>query len=79
MVNPAKWFGTRELKTVPPHFIKAQTPLTPNAKFWVTSKLEGRFAVVEVSTDDDFLSSECIFFENPTEAMMYELRWSGSK
>jgi hypothetical protein len=81
IVNPAKWFGTRELSLVPPHFVKANTPLTEKSKLWVISRLEGRYALVAMTDDDDLLPLpyEYIFFENPAEASMYELRWSGSK
>jgi hypothetical protein len=80
-VNPFKWFGTRELSTVPPHFVKASTILSDKAKLWVVSKLVGRYAIVSITEDTDFIPfpNDYIFFEDPSEAMMYELRWSGSK
>jgi hypothetical protein len=80
-VNPIKWFGTRQLKSVPPHFIRASTPLTSKAKVWVVSKLSGRFATIDIADDSGFFirDNEAIFFEDPAELMMYELRWSGSK
>jgi hypothetical protein len=81
IVNPAKWFGTRELTNVPPHFVQANTPLNEKAKLWVVSKLQGRYAIASISDDNDVipLPYEYIFFEDPSEAMIYELRWSGSK
>lgn len=83
IVNPAKWFGTRELSNVPPHFVQSNTTVTEKSKLWVTSKLQGRYAFATVTDEDDtvlgFLTQEHIFFEDPAEAMLYELRWSGSK
>ena len=81
-INLNIWFKDRELKTVPPHFIKGQTQLTQEGYFWAKSKLSGRFAVREdESKIEDFLfeTSQRIYFEEPHEAMIYELRWSGSK
>jgi len=36
---------------------------------------------VSITEDTDFIPfpNDYIFFEDPSEAMMYELRWSGSK
>jgi hypothetical protein len=80
-VNPVKWFSVRELDKVPPHFIKASTPISDKAKLWVITKLEGRYAIAEGDGPDDFLliSPQYIFFEDPSEATMFELRWAGSK
>lgn len=81
-VNPAKWFGIRELDKVPPHFIKSTSPLTEKSKLWVITKLQGRYAIAESNEGDDMfglMPTEHIYFEDPSEATMYELRWSGSK
>lgn len=80
-VNPAKWFSNRELDKVPPHFVKASTPLSEKSKLWVITKLQGRYAIVDEIGDDAFLNlaDACIYFEDPSEATMFELRWSGSK
>lgn len=81
IVNPAKWFGTRELTTPPPHFVRAPTSLTAKSKVWVISKLSGRYSIVEFEDESGFIlmGNESVFFEDPAEAMIYELRWSGSK
>jgi hypothetical protein len=81
-ISPAKWFGTRELSNVPPHFVQSSTPLTEKSKLWVVSKLQGRFATASIAEESDTLiplPNDYIFFEDPAEAMIYELRWSGSK
>lgn len=80
-VNPQVWFGERELSHVPPHFVKATTPLTNEGLNWVNSKLVGRYSLSTLSEHENFIfeSRTYIYFEDPGETMMYELRWSGSK
>ena len=80
-VNPQVWYGERELSHVPPHFIKSTTPLTNESLNWVNSKLIGRYSLSTYSEHQNFVfeSRTNIYFEDPGEAMMYELRWSGSK
>jgi hypothetical protein len=80
IVNPLLWYGTRELKVTPPHFTKCTTPLTDDSLQWVITKLQGRFSKEDGSDDDDFfVTTQYILFEDPAEAMIYELRWSGTK
>lgn len=86
--NPSNWFSKRELKHPPSHFIRSSVPMTPDSYMWVISRLIGRFStsIIVYENDDDSFSSFLvntdnmyIFFEDPAEVMMYELRWSGSK
>ena len=80
-VNLQVWFGERELTHVPPHFTKATTPLSTEALNWVNSKLIGRYTLSTYDESESFIfnSHTYIYFEDPSETMMYELRWSGSK
>jgi len=81
-INPIIWYGTRELDTVPPHFIKASTKITDESYFWVKTVLTGRFSVhtsAISSLESIFDLNAYIFFEDPKEVMLYELRWAGSK
>ena len=82
-VNPIVWFGERALTHVPPHFVKAQTALTNESLNWVNSKLVGRYAMTTYDDAPDngfiFESHSYIYFEDSAEAMMYELRWSGTQ
>ena len=83
--NPQLWFGKRQLNNLPPHFIKATTEPTPESLLWVKTKLSGRYTILENSSSNvvsamtlvDFHSS--IYFEDPKDVMLYELRWSGTK
>lgn len=83
-VNPLLWYGERELQHIPPHFTKATTSLTDDSLFWIMTKCQGRYAITNAEEDDNdimsiFVLARNIYFEDPAEAMMYELRWSGSK
>lgn len=79
-MNPLLWFGERRLDKVPPHFVKCDTPVNDKIEFWVLTKTYGRYCIISVSNDDSIFSDkEIIYFEDPKEAMLYELRWAGSK
>jgi hypothetical protein len=83
-VNPLLWYGERELQHIPPHFTKAHTTLTDESLFWVITKCHGRYTTTNVDEDVSdimsiFILTRNIYFEDPAEAMMYELRWSGGK
>lgn len=79
--NPQIWFGERELKHIPPHFVRCNTPSSQESLVWVRTVLEGRFALSSAIESNTILLknpylSHTIYFEDPAEAMMYELRWS---
>lgn len=76
-IDPQSWFGTREVKSsLPKHFIKASTAITEESYQWVIKKLAGRFITIGDVTES-FLDKSYVYFEDPKEAMIYELRWSG--
>jgi len=75
-VDPYTWFGARQLEIVPAHFIKSSMiSITPENYLWVLSKLSGRFSVI---TQDADIENYGIYFEDPKDAMMFELRWGGN-
>lgn len=81
--SPEVFLKTRELDICPPHFTKATTPIHNESLIWVKNKLRGRYSLV-IRHDSDmnnFIFSQVlnIFFEDPSEATIYELRWSGTK
>jgi hypothetical protein len=80
-MNPYKWFAEREVEHLPPHFVKCETELTDDSLLWVITKLSGRYAIIKQTDLAIFVlgSADIIYFEDPSEAMVYELRWSGSK
>lgn len=76
-INLHTWFSDRELEFCPKHFIKCNAPLTDEAKFWVYENLTGRFYIENLSLLSLFSEAdELIHFEDPQEAVMFELRWS---
>ena len=74
-INLHTWFSDRELNYCPKHFIKCTTPLTDEGKLWVYENLIGRF-YVNNGIGDDWGFDSTISFEDPQEAMIYELTWS---
>lgn len=76
-INLQTWFAQRELDYCPKHFVKANTQITEQSKLWVLEKLTGRFfisrTVISMYGDD---SEGVIYFENPQEAVFYEIAWS---
>lgn len=79
--NPAIWFSQRELKFTPPHFVTCTTELTEENLMWVKTRLSGRYSIEDNSLTRNYIFdyAASIAFEDPSEAVMYELRWSGSK
>ena len=78
-LDPYVWFGEREISPIPRHFVKASTPMTTENNLWVMTRLKGRYGVGVSENSNEFLSGldSFMYFEDPGEAMMYELRWSG--
>lgn len=78
-LDPITWFSDRELHYTPKHFIVTSHPCTVESKQWVLDKLSGRFSVTypTISTSIiELITPSCIAFEDPQEAVFYELRWS---
>ncbi len=78
-INPQLWFGTRELTHTPIHFTVAKTRLTDESKLWILNKLSGRFSSVQnIDDTNNFFITDSFFpaFEDPAEAVLYELYWS---
>jgi hypothetical protein len=78
-LDPITWFSERELTYTPKHFIVTSHPCTPESKQWVLDKLTGRFSITypTISTSIiELITPSCIAFEDPQEAVFYELKWS---
>ena len=71
-INLYTWFIDRELDFVPSHFVKSNTRLTDESKMWILEKLSGRFTILG---HDGFYGSLVPAFEDPKEALFYELKW----
>lgn len=84
-INLSTWFSERELTFVPVHFVAANSRLTTESIAWTLENLQGRYAIrpadpylyyVNTRSVHDVYESKIIFFEDPTEALFYDLRWS---
>jgi hypothetical protein len=71
-INLHTWFMDRELEFVPSHFVTSNTKLSDDSKIWILEKLTGRFAI---SGHEGFFGSLSPAFEDPKEALFYELKW----
>lgn len=74
-VNLNQLFMKREMEYVPTHFVRTNAPLSYHGKNWVLETLTGRFAIV-YKTDNLLNTATHIAFEDPEEAIFYELKWS---
>lgn len=68
-INLATWYIERLLPFTPVHFKRSNTKLTISNMSWIYQSCTGRFSV----TVDKGKLYPC--FEDPKEAMIYELRW----
>lgn len=76
-IKPEVWFVDRRLPFKPNHFITATTKLTPESARWIIQNLTGRYSFSGyVEIDDLFDMATVPSFEDPGEAVMYELTWS---
>jgi hypothetical protein len=72
-INPIHWHSNREVEFCPKHFVKCNAELTKEAKFWVYENLTGRY---HIGINDALFDPDIIYFEDPQEATLFELRWS---
>lgn len=83
-IDPTTWYTERELKFTPKHFTVTKTPITLESRLWILQHLQGRYSILSqlgeltqyqpmmiLGSMDDIPA-----FEDPKEAMMYELKWS---
>jgi hypothetical protein len=83
-LDPFFWFDTRQLDFTPNHFVVTNTPATSESLLWVINNLKGRYSLIPETTNNtyDILSIVVthnigiIAFEDSTEAVFYELKWS---
>ena len=83
-VDPIIWYAEREVSGhTPKHFVKTTTALTTESKLWILNTLKGRYSVAhsEIRDGDAFdLLISTLYgypaFEDPKEAILYELTWS---
>lgn len=87
-LDPMTWFGGRIVEMPPKHFVFAPTAITTESKEWVASTLKGRYSIGKPPVNEDSQHNEGLFFlfllgeshfyfEDPKEAIVYELTWAG--
>jgi hypothetical protein len=76
-IKPEVWHVNRKLDFKPPHFVTANTAITRESAKWIVHTLSGRYTFIgSESIDDFFVPITLPSFEDPTEALLYELKWS---
>jgi hypothetical protein len=76
-IKPNVWFIDRRLPFKPPHFVTANTAITKESAKWIVHTLIGRYTFIEGDTAGNFFEPFVLpSFEDPAEAVMYELKWS---
>jgi len=80
-INVDTWYQNRLIKDhIPNHFTMTRTIVTSDNLEWVLEKLHGRFSLAQnVNNDEmDFMSyyQKSFAFEDPKEAVQFELTWS---
>lgn len=73
-IDTINWYIDRKLPFTPRHFIKVKTKLTDENELWILKNLKGRYGLV-IETDN-YDSYTVPAFEDPAEAVIYELTWS---
>lgn len=82
-LDPLVWFDARRVEFEPKHFVRAKTNITEESKKWIEKTLTGRYYIPNGHNFDTnvllygfnptpFVPS----FEDPSEAVFYELTWS---
>lgn len=72
-IHPVNWYTNRELSFCPKYFTKCNAELTTEARFWVYENLIGRYCIM---SNESIFDPDIIYFEDPYEATLFELRWS---
>ena len=73
-INLYTWYANRQMEFLPAHFVRCNSTVTTESKLWVLENLKGRFYIDESNFLFDF--DNAIYFEDPQEAVHYELLWS---
>lgn len=79
IINPFIWYGARELELIPKHFTRCTTPINVTSKYWIRNNAKGRYSFSTTPNLSDMLSFfEYAYFEKTSDAVLYELMWSGT-
>jgi hypothetical protein len=82
-LDPLVWFDARRVEFEPKHFVRAKTGITEESKKWIEKTLTGRYYIpmptiydFNVLFDNNSSTTFAPSFEDPSEAVFYELTWS---
>jgi hypothetical protein len=80
-INLMTWFSKRELDYCPKHFVRTNTPLDEERTRWILENLKGRYHITYSRDQNNdnllFLFDDPLpCFEDPQEAVLYELTFS---
>lgn len=75
-LNLHTWFINRELQHCPPHFVRTHTIINKNSMMWIKESLVGRFTLIPPVDGEYEFNDYVPAFEDPAEAILYELTWS---
>jgi hypothetical protein len=80
-LNLMTWFSKRELDYCPKHFVRTNTPINDDKHQYILENFRGRYFIGYNQTNIDssllsLLEEMYPYFEDPQEAVMYELVWS---
>ena len=81
-INLMTWFTERKLDYLPKHFIPANAYIDEERHLWILEKCTGRFYIGQKNNTEFselmlfLLEEEIVYFEDPQEAVLYELTWS---
>lgn len=73
-INLFTWFTDRQMTNLPKHFVPTKAQVTDDSINWVMERFTGRFYIKSGYQFWD--DKQELYFEDPKEAMMYELTWS---
>lgn len=85
IIDPVLWYGEREVTGhTPKHFTRTKTPLTSESRLWIQDNLRGRYSIHHTEMNDASDTFDLVIsslfgypaFEDPKEAIIYELTWS---
>lgn len=79
-INLMTWFSERQIDYLPKHFVATKTNWDEKKELWILEKCTGRYYVGNAESSE-FLTSlfyddKTVYFEDPQEAVLYELTWS---
>ena len=77
-INLMTWFSERQLNVCPKHFIMVKIPVSEDSLSWIIDRLSGRFHIGADHKQPSLLFDldEYPSFEDPQEAMLFQLTWS---